>query len=101
MEKVHKDNLGRWASVTLKGDGEHRITIITAYRCNKGAEGENAGSVWQQLHNQHVEEGILKEESIEHIDPRQIMLENLQQYIMKIKKTTTELYSSLTRTKTD
>ena len=65
MEDTYSDGLGRWASVTVKGDQNRRLTVIAAYRCNIGSVSDRSCTVWYQQHAHYCKEIIKKGKSIE------------------------------------
>ena len=48
VESVRQDNVGRWVEITMKGQKDQRVTIITAYRPGDGCKTSGCGTVWRQ-----------------------------------------------------
>ena len=77
----NKDGIGRWSSVTVEGKGTTRLTIFSAYRVNENTV-DNAGgeTIWFQEYKALLEKGIKQP------DPRQQVLDDLEEEINKFRE---------------
>ena len=53
VQKVEKDTMGRYLSITLRGKQHKETTIISAYRMNPGNQSSGNEKVWQHQVNYH------------------------------------------------
>ena len=68
VEEATLDDVGRWVSITLKGQGKKRVTVITAYRPGDGSVTSNSGTVWRQQYDYFMSRDIGTE--VKKFDPR-------------------------------
>ena len=74
------DAMGRWSSFTLQGKTKKRLTIISAYCvCRSSLKDAGSGTVWMQEYLCHLQTGKCDP------DPRQLFLDDLSQFIKKLK----------------
>ena len=77
----HNDTsgLGRWSTLSFRGQDDKKFTVITAYRVCKGSiQSSPIGSAYSREHHHHKHSGIKQP------NPRTLILKELQITIQKL-----------------
>ena len=78
IQEQGNDKLGRWSYQTLEGKDGKLVTIITMYRVCKKNNNSSGGTIRAQ------QEKDLLQETGKHLDPREQVLRDLQDFIIKL-----------------